>query len=74
MFKYKNVSGLEQTLINFGVVKPDQEIHTERVIENPNFVLVEGGEAPQGVVTEPVQPEQTEQPEQQEQTNNEENQ
>lgn len=37
MYKYKNVSSQEQTVMGFGVVKPGQTIITQRKLENPNF-------------------------------------
>ena len=38
--KYKNTSNQTQELIGFGVVKPDEMIETQDIINNPNFELV----------------------------------
>ena len=39
--KYKNTSNQTQELIGFGVVRPDEMIETQDIINNPNFELVE---------------------------------
>lgn len=43
MYKYKNVSATEQSLIGFGIVKAGEEIETDRAVENPNFKYIGDG-------------------------------
>ena len=43
MYKYKNVSDMEQSLIGFGVVAAGDEIETDRAVENPNFKFIGDG-------------------------------
>lgn len=38
--KYRNISNQTQELIGFGVVKPNETIETQEIINNPNFELV----------------------------------
>lgn len=35
--KYRNVSGLPQSLIGYGVAEPNEIITTSEAINNPNF-------------------------------------
>lgn len=39
-YRYKNVSGMDQTIVGVGVVKADAEFTINGVIHNPNFQLV----------------------------------
>ena len=71
MYKYKNVSDSEQSLTGFGLIKPGQEFTTSRVVDNPNFDLLESDQADEAAATENVAAE-SEQP--QEQPTNEETQ
>jgi hypothetical protein len=49
--KYKNISKKTQTLMGFGIVKPEGTIDTKIKINNPNFKLVEEKPAEEGVKT-----------------------
>lgn len=42
-FKYKNQSKEEQAVIGVGSVAPGATVETDQPINNPNFVLVDGG-------------------------------
>ena len=41
-YKYKNLSGVEQIVIGFGKVGAKGYLHTNELINNPNFELVSG--------------------------------
>lgn len=50
MYKYKNVSELDQSLVGLGLVPAGTEFSSNVKIENPNFVLI--GEDKQPIKTE----------------------
>jgi hypothetical protein len=71
-YKYKNVSGTSQALIGFGVFEADQELLTDKAIENPNFQYLGAEEAQPEAQTPSIEPQEEQSP--QEQTENQENQ
>ncbi|HMT18552.1 MAG TPA: hypothetical protein PKD15_00790 [Candidatus Saccharibacteria bacterium] len=52
MYKYKNISGLEQAIIGVGCVPADAVFTTYVPINNPNFELLQSEE--QAVQAEPA--------------------
>jgi hypothetical protein len=72
-YKYKNVSGNTQALIGFGVFAPEEELITDKAVENPNFQYLGADEVQPEAQTPTIDPTpQEEQP--QEQPDNQENQ
>jgi len=41
MVTYKNISGLPQTVVGIGVVKPGETVKVDGSFENPNFKVIE---------------------------------
>lgn len=59
-FKYKNVSGMDQSLDRVGLVKAGEEVTTEFEVNNANFELID---APNEAAHIPVErPEPKEEP------------
>lgn len=58
MNRYRNISGVEQSVIGFGIVKAGQVVETSLLLENPNFEpLTEEAAAPAAQSEEaPTQP------------------
>jgi hypothetical protein len=71
-YKYKNVSGTSQALIGFGVFEADEELLTDKAVENPNFQFLGNDEQPEAQTPTIDPAPQEDQPE--EQPDNQENQ
>jgi hypothetical protein len=58
-FKYKNISGHDQALIGFGLVKAGATVVVNYQINNPNFELQFDGDDRVGIEAPPDKPKKT---------------
>lgn len=57
MYKYRNVSGSDQSIVGLGLVPADKEFESAALINNPNFELTSGEQQapPASPVSEPAE-------------------
>lgn len=56
MNKYENVSGVDQSLVGYGIVKAGATINVPFKIENPNFTVISEEDNKEVVATAAPQP------------------